>query len=477
MQDSRKRSGFAALFVLLIWGAGSPGHADVLLPQLPESEQQPVHSLEVAGDALWVLGNRDLYRVEKGGEPKIVKTAVRATAVVPFEERVYFGTKRSGLYRFGDENTAERENPPAITALAVFNKTIWIGAETGLFTLDHWDPIYRLRVTDLKVIGSDLWIASHQGAFKISGTTDSSSPPALATDLEPILFEDETAPPIKSIEQIDREVWLATLDKDLRFGWAGQPYRVTGDRAVALKDTEGWRGDSVWATTDGAVFATKNGFGIIDENDAGNFTSFEEPIRLIFEWDGFTWIGTTKGLYRTKELSQRPERSPVGGLLEAYDFEIFDGTVWLATEQGLFKLENDLQLSGRVRGLPLKLTPAELVVEYSGRSERDLDRLPSSVTVRTGNSTSSENDENKSEATYDPSSGLIRFPASLDFGFDTTSLTLSDEFGNSSETFEYKVLNLPRLWTWSFVIGFILLTLRLALLSRKKKVEIAENHR
>ena len=467
MWDFHRCSSLAVLLFLLIWGAGSPGHADVFLPQLPESEQQPVQSLEVVGDALWVLGKRDLYRVGRGGAPEIIKAAAGPTAVVSFEGKIYFGTK-TGLYRFGDEDTPEREQP-SVTSLAVFEETLWIGAERGLFILDNWDPIHRLEVTDLKVIKEDLWIASYQGAHRIPGSTTSNSSPALARALEPILFEDGTPPPpIKNIEWIGDEIWLITLDRDRRFGWAGRPYRMRDDKAVALENTDGWQASSVWATPDGAVFATRDGFGTLDENGAGNLTLLEEPARLIFEWDNFTWIGTTKGLYRAKEISGRPERSPVGGLLKAHGFEVFDGALWLATEQGLFKLESGLQLSGRVGGLPVKLNPGlDLVVEYVGASDQKNRPALSFATMRA----ESDGGNNKT-ATIDDN-GRTAFRLRLSPGSHSDTFIVTDKFGNSSDL-EYKVLILPKLWTWTFIIGFALTALMLMFLLRKK-FEIADN--
>ncbi|KXJ04667.1 hypothetical protein AC249_AIPGENE17254, partial [Exaiptasia diaphana] len=141
----------------------SSTRADVLLPQLASGEG--INRLEIVESDLWILGKRNLYRLDDGGTPSLILSDVRATAVVTFDGNTYIGTTQ-GLLRLGSTKPVFDRHP--VTSLAVFEGRLWIGTPWGLFVLGEDAPRYRKHVFELKIIGKSLWIASAQGTFRIT---------------------------------------------------------------------------------------------------------------------------------------------------------------------------------------------------------------------------------------------------------------------------------------------------------------------
>lgn len=323
------------VFLAIFLGSQSGLYADVFLPHLSAEEQ--INRLEVADDKLWIIGSRNLYRLtdaEQTAEP--VKGIARATSVTKFGKDIFIGTV-SGLFRLGRKETIAVLPGESITSLEVFEEHLWVGTQRGLFVLGQNRPLHRLQVLDLKVIEGDLWIASVQGAFTIAGPDPrrDGAKPVLKRPLESVDFAEKTPVPVKGIERLDNQIWLATL-RNLQLDWPGNPYLVVNGKTYSPLGTHDWQVSSMTSIGDELFFATREGLGKI-ANGKAELLSTEHPVKLAFKWGDRLGLCTTRELLRGSLGDSVFRRSTAGGSLSCNDSEVFQKKLWIAAEQGLFR--------------------------------------------------------------------------------------------------------------------------------------------
>ncbi len=434
---------FSALIYYFFSASVSITRADVLLPQLASKEA--INRLEVAGSDLWILGKRNLYRLRDDDKPTLVLGEVRATSVISFEGNTYVGTT-NGLVRLG-EAEPEFIIHAGVTSLSVFEERLWIGTQQGLFVLGEENPRHRLQVFDLEAIGADLWVASAQGAFRITaGTPDF----VRLKSVEFIGWDNikvvgigaaksrpspgpAVAPPSKSIERSGGAIWTTTIG-DPRFDWPGKAYLIADGRAEVPPSTSDWRVSWISEYEGSPVFATRSGLGILHGGKA-ELVPTDHPVRLAFVRDSMLWLATTQGLLRGAGPEFDFEMSPVGGKLSATDAVVFQDNLWVAADQGLFRwvADSGIQVATKGGGVQFQRF-LELEPEYSGSPPVSFDQANGRFHA----------------CAYDDQSTQIKHSdyqcgrtLELELWHNSRSFFVMDEYGNRSRDFKLEVWVLP----------------------------------
>ncbi len=435
---------FSVLIYYFFSASVSSTRADVLLPQLASGEA--INRLEIAGADLWILGKRNLYRLGDDGKPTLVLADVRATSVIDFEGNTYVGTT-NGLLRLG---AAEPEFGHArVTSLAVFEERLWIGTQRGLWVLGGEQPRHRLQVFDLEAIGADLWVASGQGAFRITaGRPDFvrlKSVEFIGWDNIEVVGIGATkgrpspgpalAPPSKSIERSGESIWITTIDNS-RFDWPGEAYLMSNNRAEVPSGTSDWRVSSVSEYEGSPVFATNRGLGRLNGGKA-ELVPTDHPVRFAFVRDSVLWLATTQGLLRGTGPGFDFEKSPVGGNLSATDAVVFQEDLWIAADQGLFRWVSDSKIQVTVKGASVQFQRVlELDIEYSASPSESFDQPKNTFHVCV------YKDENAQIKHSDYECGNV---LNLEPWHNSNTFFARDEYGNRSQDFRYNVWVFPEL--------------------------------
>ena len=491
------------LLMLSLLGSGTFTHADVFLPQLPKQEaseakpsenetpppedtspstesrttsssknmtfsQDPIDSLKILGDSLWILGRRNLYRAKGNGNPEIVKKGIRAKDVNTIQGNIYIGAT-DGLYSSAitDLESLEDADPELlipITSLAVFDNLLWIGTERGLFLLDEDGPVLSIQVLGLQVTSDSLWILAPQNIFLLSRPPHGFNQSAPADwPLESLRVDD---PPVsfKAIELLSDSIWITSI-RHLKLGHPGAPYLVLQDNVSTPAGMEDWKVSSIKQACDGnLLFSRKAGLEII-EASGSPLHSFatKDPVRFAFDWDHHKWwLGTPKFLRTVAGLGSEPQVSTAGGLLRINDAVTHHNSLWLATEQGAFKLEEEVELLGRTKGIDIKFERKlfDFTADYAGEVKGLQPLPPESIEVLTKGL--AEKDTALSPERIDEfKSTAEQIPDMLFIGSNSNSFRVHDEFGNFSKIQRYQIFVFPEFWIICvFVISLYLVSNR-----------------
>ena len=164
------------------------------------------------------------------------------------------------------------------------------------------------------------------------------------------------------------------------------------------------------------------------------------PVRIVFEHNSDFFLGTTRELLRGNPESTF-KKSDVGGDLIVTDTAVFQGNLWVAAEQRLFRWTPDANLEAQVQGLGLQFQRSlSLDIGYSGTQtsstfEQD-ERLYSVCDAKTKGSADQLPATEEADDCNPPELNLWR---------NSGSFFVEDQYGNRSKDFRFDVWVLPEM--------------------------------
>ena len=443
-------------FVVLIGLAALSARAELLTPVFTE---EPVYQVQRVDDRLFLLGRSGLYTLDSSKASKPVLVAEKRIDHAEMHDEALFLGAEDGLFRLksvgnffevGEESFGP-QGKSRVGALRSWEGRLWVGTNRGLWVLGEEQPRVSSRVLDLKIIKEELWVVHPHMITVLDSSGESSviSKPSSAGENSVL----------HSVVTAGDEVWVKTIGNKT-FGRFGRVYQFDGttlvEAAPELREVVAVHriGSNTWFGAAEGIFRQRLGDPSLVPISTGS------AVNVLFEYGDGVWVGATQGLYFW---------SYSGGLHQVFMGsvhsiqEIFDGEIWVASQQGVFKYDGDIkpEVLGELDVWFGFLTGGDLKVRRVGYAGEELTERGAWQWCLGKNEL-----EVRSAESCLPASPAASKELSL--GYHSIYVQFRDPFGNHSEVIPYSFwsLSVPRGLQYVLLLGVLFLVWRLRVAKR-----------
>ncbi|MGH8104793.1 MAG: diguanylate cyclase [Arenimonas sp.] len=280
--------------------------------------------------------------------------------LVESSDRIMFGTQSEGLYCLcnGKIEHFDTKNGLVNNRIATLfldqEKSLWIGTNLGVTRIRTGQITRYARhngLSDdyvravLKDVDGSTWVGTSDGLNHIKNDeiTQWNRSQGLASDSIYSLM----------LRKPD-ELWIGTADAGISILHAGKFRSIGRDKGLPSNQVRGLvaDGDRVWA---GMGARAGGGVALIENERVTKLFGNDLAVRALFlDSKKRLWIGSTSGIFYIEKNQLKAWKNPGVNLQYAFAFhEDERGVLWVAADDGLYRLENEQVTSiGISRGIP-----------------------------------------------------------------------------------------------------------------------------
>ena len=319
-------------FLLVTLGFAEQGQSQVVLRL---SSKEPTSDMIGVGSEVWYGGENEIT-CWKDYRTTTWPSDMEVTSLVEVKGAIWAGTRR-GLVKL----TAGRLEPlpglwdgkRGVTALRRYGKKVLIGTRDGLYLSDFdgsGSQVLAGQVHLIRVIGSDLWIATTKHLYRIQ------------SDLSTIsqFFDVETR--VSEVVLAQGAYWILTDRDEKGQGPVHRLDDLSGSPIELNSINSGYRVYGVTEFERRVWLATHNGVVRLEGDEPVPQEGVEGIVNFIGSHSGKLWVSTETGVYTwdSKFLAviEMPPETP----LHLASFKVIDGEPWMWGRSGLYRFDSNI---------------------------------------------------------------------------------------------------------------------------------------